>query len=78
MGAPDRLLSSTVAHLQATYAVDVIGAIVAAQAAALAMRAADSGTILVTGAGSPTTDPGPGDRVARQGGSAVGRDHAWR
>jgi short-subunit dehydrogenase len=51
MGGPDRLLSSTAAHLQAAYAVDVIGAIVVAQAAAPAMRAAGSGTILVTGGG---------------------------
>jgi short-subunit dehydrogenase len=51
MGAPDRLLSSTAAHLQAAYAVDVISAIVVAQAAAPAMRAAGSGTILVTGGG---------------------------
>jgi short-subunit dehydrogenase len=43
MGAPD--------HLQEAYAVDVIGAIVVAQAAARAMRAAGSGTILVTGGG---------------------------
>jgi short-subunit dehydrogenase len=51
MGAPDRLLSSTAAHLQAAYAVDVIGAVVVAQAAAPALRAAGSGTILVTGGG---------------------------
>ena len=51
MGAPDQLLSSNVGHLQAAYAVDVIGAIVVAQAAAPAMRAAGFGTILVTGGG---------------------------
>lgn len=51
IGAPDRLLSSTVAHLQAAYSVDVISAIVVAQVAAPAMRAAGSGTILVTGGG---------------------------
>ena len=51
MGAPDRLLSSSPAHLQTAYSVDVIGAIVVAQAAAPAMRAAGSGTILVTGGG---------------------------
>jgi short-subunit dehydrogenase len=34
MGAPDRLLSSSAAHLQAAYSVDVIGAIVVAQVAA--------------------------------------------
>jgi short-subunit dehydrogenase len=51
MGAPDQLLSSTVAHLQTAYAVDVIGAIVVAQSAAPAMRAARFGTILVTGGG---------------------------
>src|ERR1700691_4235963 len=51
MGAPDRLLSSTVAHLQEAYAVDVIGAILVAQSAAPAMRAAGFGTIIVTGSG---------------------------
>jgi short-subunit dehydrogenase len=51
MGAPDQLLSSSVAHLQEAYAVDVIGAIVVAQVAAPAMRAAGVGTILVTGGG---------------------------
>ena len=45
MGAPDQLLSSSVAHLQTAYSVDVIGAIVVAQRAAPAMRAAGSGTI---------------------------------
>jgi short-subunit dehydrogenase len=51
MGASDQLLSATVAHLQTAYAVDVIGAIVVAQVAAPAMRAAGSGTIIVTGGG---------------------------
>jgi short-subunit dehydrogenase len=51
MGAPDKLLSSTVEHLQTAYAVDVISAIVVAQVAAPAMRAAGSGTIIVTGGG---------------------------
>jgi short-subunit dehydrogenase len=51
MGAPDQLLSSSVAHLQTAYAVDVIGAIVVAQVAAPAMRAAGTGTIIVTGGG---------------------------
>ncbi|MFY9670637.1 MAG: SDR family NAD(P)-dependent oxidoreductase, partial [Trebonia sp.] len=44
MGAPDQLLSSSVAHLQAAYSVDVISAIVVAQVAAPAMRAAGFGT----------------------------------
>jgi NAD(P)-dependent dehydrogenase (short-subunit alcohol dehydrogenase family) len=48
MGAPDQLLNSTVAHLQAAYAVDVIGAIVVAQVAAPAMKAAGFGTMIVT------------------------------
>jgi short-subunit dehydrogenase len=51
IGAPDKLLSSTVEHLQTAYTVDVIGAIVVAQVAAPAMRAAGSGTIIVTGGG---------------------------
>src|SRR6476620_10248455 len=51
MGAPDQLLSASVAHLQTAYAVDVIGAIVVAQVAAPAMKAAGFGTILVTGGG---------------------------
>jgi short-subunit dehydrogenase len=50
-GAPDQLLSSSVAHLQAAYAVDVIGAIVVAQVASPAMRAAGFGTMMVTGGG---------------------------
>ena len=51
MGAPDTLLSSSVEHLQTAYAVDVIGAVVVTQVAAPAMRAAGSGTIIVTGGG---------------------------
>src|SRR5580692_11144782 len=51
MGAPDNLLSSSVEHLQTAYAVDVISAIVVTQVAAPAMRAAGSGTIIVTGGG---------------------------
>ncbi len=51
LGAPDKLLSSSVEHLQTAYAVDVIGAIVVTQVAAPAMRAAGSGTIIVTGGG---------------------------
>jgi short-subunit dehydrogenase len=51
MGAPDQLMTSTPAHLQQAYAVDVIGAIVIAQSAAPAMKAAGSGTIVVTGGG---------------------------
>ena len=51
LGAPDQLLSSTVTHLQEAYAVDVIGAIVVAQEAAPAMKAAGSGTMIVTGGG---------------------------
>jgi short-subunit dehydrogenase len=51
MGAPDKLLSSSVEHLQAAYAVDVIGAIVVTQVAAPVMRSAGSGTVIVTGGG---------------------------
>ena len=51
MGAPDQLLSSSVEHLQTAYAVDVISAIVVTQVAAPVMRAAGSGTIIVTGGG---------------------------
>jgi short-subunit dehydrogenase len=51
MGAPDTVLSSSVEHLHTAYAVDVVGAIVVAQVAAPAMRAAGSGTIIVTGGG---------------------------
>jgi short-subunit dehydrogenase len=51
MGAPDKLLSSSVEHLQTAYAVDVIGAIVVTQVAAPVMRAAGAGTIIVTGGG---------------------------
>ncbi len=51
MGAPDKLLSSSVEHLQTAYTVDVIGAIVVAQVAAPVMRTSGSGTIIVTGGG---------------------------
>ncbi len=51
MGAPDTLLESSVEHLRTAYTVDVISAIVLTQVAAPAMRAAGSGTILVTGGG---------------------------
>jgi len=51
MGAPDKLLSSSVEHLQTAYAVDVISAIVVTQVAAPAMRAAGSGTVILTGGG---------------------------
>ncbi|HEY3673810.1 MAG TPA: SDR family NAD(P)-dependent oxidoreductase [Acidimicrobiia bacterium] len=51
MGAPDTLLSANAAHLHAAYAVDVVGAIVVTQVAAPAMRAAGSGTIIMTGGG---------------------------
>jgi short-subunit dehydrogenase len=51
MGAPDKLLNSSVEHLQTAYAVDVISAIVVTQVVAPAMRAAGSGTIIVTGGG---------------------------
>src|SRR3984893_6655480 len=51
MSAPDQLLSSSVAHLQAAYAVDVISAIVVAQVASPAMKAAGFGTLIVTGGG---------------------------
>jgi short-subunit dehydrogenase len=51
MGAPDTLLSSSIEHLQTAYAVDVISAVVVTQIAAPVMRAAGSGTIIVTGGG---------------------------
>jgi short-subunit dehydrogenase len=51
MGAPDKLLTSSVEHLQTAYAVDVISAIVVTQVAAPAMRAAGAGTIIMTGGG---------------------------
>jgi short-subunit dehydrogenase len=51
MLVPDGILSSTVEHLREAYDVDVIGAVVAAQIAAPALRAAGSGTVLFTGGG---------------------------
>ena len=51
MGAPDQLLSSSVAHLQTAYTVDVVSAIVVAQVASPAMKGAGFGTIIVTGGG---------------------------
>jgi short-subunit dehydrogenase len=51
MGAPDQLLSASVDHLQAAFAVDVVSAIVLAQVAAPSMQASGRGTILFTGGG---------------------------
>jgi short-subunit dehydrogenase len=51
MGAPDQLLSSSIAHLQTAYAVDVVSAIVVAQVASPAMKAAGFGIMIVTGGG---------------------------
>jgi NADP-dependent 3-hydroxy acid dehydrogenase YdfG len=51
MLTPDSLLSSDVAQLHQAYDVDVVGAIVATQVAAPAMRAAGGGIILFTGGG---------------------------
>ncbi|MFY9892256.1 MAG: hypothetical protein WAK71_28385 [Streptosporangiaceae bacterium] len=51
LGAPDTLVDSDVAHLRLAHDVDVVSAIVAAQVAARAMRAAGGGTILFTGGG---------------------------
>jgi short-subunit dehydrogenase len=51
MGAPDKLMTSSVEHLQTAYGVDVISAIVVAQVAAPVMRAGGAGTIIVTGGG---------------------------
>ena len=79
MGAPDQLLSSSVEHLQTAYAVDVISAIMVTQAAAPAMRAAGSGTIIVTGRRfRRLSHPGPGDGVPGQSRPAFGRHHARR
>lgn len=48
---PDSLLSSDVSHLHQAYDADVVGAIVATQVAASAMRVAGGGTVLFTGGG---------------------------
>jgi short-subunit dehydrogenase len=61
MGAPDKLMSSSVEHLQTAYSVDVLGAIVVTQVAAPAMRAAGGGTIIVTG-GAFADHPIPASR----------------
>ncbi len=58
MLTPDSLLSSDVTHLHQAYNVNVVGAIVATQAATPAMRAAGGGTILFTGGGW-ADHPGP-------------------
>ena len=77
MGAPDQLLSASVAHLQAAYAVDVIGAIVVAQVAAPAMKAAGFGTMhRHRGWIRGSSDPSPRDGLSRQSRSPVGRDDA--
>ena len=58
MLTPGSLLSSDVARLHQAYDVDVVGAIVATQVAAPAMRTAGGGTILFTGGGW-ADHPGP-------------------
>jgi short-subunit dehydrogenase len=82
IGAPDQLLTATVAHLQPAYAVDVIGAIVVAQVAAPAMKAAGFGTLIVTGGGF-ADDPIPalatislGKAVLRSAATMLGADLA--
>ena len=78
MGAPDRLLSASVAHLQAAYTVDVIGAIVVAQVAAPAMKARGirhhhrhRGWI------RRPSHPSPRNGLSGQSRSPVGSDDAW-
>jgi NADP-dependent 3-hydroxy acid dehydrogenase YdfG len=51
LGAPDQLMTSSPSHLATAYAVDVIGAIVVAQSAVPAMRAAGSGVMVFTSGG---------------------------
>jgi NAD(P)-dependent dehydrogenase (short-subunit alcohol dehydrogenase family) len=51
LAASDELLSTTPEQLAAAYAVNVIGAVVTAQVAVPAMRAAGGGTLLFTGGG---------------------------
>jgi NAD(P)-dependent dehydrogenase (short-subunit alcohol dehydrogenase family) len=77
MGAPDQLLSSSVAHLQAAYAVDVIGAIVVAQG----RRSSHASRRLWHHhchwrRVCRSSHPGSRDRLPRQGGPPVGRDDA--
>jgi short-subunit dehydrogenase len=54
----DGILTSDVDHLLATYAVDVLGAVTAAQVFTPAMRRAGRGTLLATG-GHPALAPEP-------------------
>lgn len=56
--APDGILTSDVDHLLATHAVDVVGAVTAAQVFTPAMRRAGRGTFLATG-GHPAVVPEP-------------------
>jgi NAD(P)-dependent dehydrogenase (short-subunit alcohol dehydrogenase family) len=51
LAAPDDLLTVAPEQLATAYAVDVIGAVVTAQVAVPAMRAAGGGTLLFTGGG---------------------------
>jgi short-subunit dehydrogenase len=57
--AADGILTTDVDHLLATYAVDVVGAVTAAQVFTPAMRRAGRGTFLATG-GHPSVAPDPG------------------
>ena len=51
---PGEILDTTVERLRTAYAVDVLGAVVAAQVAAPVLRAAGAGTLLFTSGGSRT------------------------
>ena len=56
--ARDRILTSETDHLLSAYAIDVLGAVIAAQVFTPAMRQAHAGTFLVSG-GSPGVLPQP-------------------
>ena len=77
MGAPDKLMNSTVAHLQEAYTVDVIGAIVVVEVAAPVMKA---GGVRHHHCHwrwiRRSSDPGPLDGLSRQSRSPVGRNDA--
>jgi NAD(P)-dependent dehydrogenase (short-subunit alcohol dehydrogenase family) len=76
---PDSQLTSDITHLHRSYDVDVVGAIVATQVAAPAMRAAEAGPSCSPAAAGLTTQARPGapSRSARP--RCARGDHArWR
>jgi hypothetical protein len=74
--ASDSILTSDVDYLLSAYAVDVLGAISAAQVFTPAMRRAGAGTFLATG-GYAGVAPQPAYATISLGADAIGSPVTW-